>query len=265
MTVSLDRPNSIYQRLRLHRAPDWRAAQPLRQDLDRILVIIPALDEEETIVPVIQALQAAGLSQIRVVDNGSRDRTATLAQAAGAQVMYEPSPGYGQACWKGLQQIDPNIDWILFCDADGSDYLGQLSEFFALRSSHDFLLGNRRATPSGRKALTPVQNFGNWLSTQLIALGWGYQYNDLGPLRMIRRQALEQIEMRERGFGWTVEMQARAVELELRIAEIPVGYRDRQGGKSKISGTLKGSLQAGTIILTTLGKLYWQKLMRHQK
>lgn len=260
MTVSFKRPESIYSRLRQPSAPDWRAPQAVFLDLDRVLVLIPARDEEETIVPVIQALQAAGLSQIRVVDNGSRDRTATLAQAAGAQVIYEPRPGYGQACWQGLQLMDRSIDWILFCDADGSDDLEQLSEFFALRSRYDFILGNRRATLSGRKSLTPVQNFGNWLSTQLIALGWGYQYNDLGPLRIIRREALEKIEMRDRGFGWTVEMQARAVELGLRIAEIPVGYRDRQGGKSKISGTLKGSFQAGMIILTTLGKLYWHKL-----
>lgn len=264
MTVSLDRSDSIYLRLRQHRAPDWRAAQPLRQELERILVVIPARNEEETIVPAIQRLQAAGLSQIRVVDNGSCDRTASLAQAAGAQVICEPKPGYGQACWQGLQRLDRSIDWILFCDADGSDDLGRLSEFFALRSRHDFILGDRRATYNGRKSLTPVQNFGNWLSTQLIALGWGYQYNDLGPLRMIRREALEQIGMRDRGFGWTVEMQARAVELGLRIVEIPVGYRDRQGGQSKISGTLKGSLQAGTIILATLGQLYWQRLTRRR-
>ncbi len=262
MTVSFKGPESIYSRLRQHRAPDWRASQAAFLDLDRVLVIIPARDEEETIVPVIQALQAAGLSQIRVVDNGSCDGTASLAQSAGAEVIREPLPGYGQACWQGLQSLPASIEWILFCDADGSDDLGQLSEFFALRSRHDFILGNRRATPNGRKSLTPVQNFGNWLSTQLIALGWGYQYNDLGPLRMIRRNVLEQMRMGDRGFGWTVEMQARAVELGLRIAEIPVGYRDRQGGKSKISGTLKGSFQAGTIILTTLGQLYWRKLKR---
>lgn len=264
MTVSFNRSDSIDLRLRPTNVPDWRVTQSLGQGLEHILVVIPARDEEATIVPVIQALQAAGLSQIRVVDNGSRDRTAPLARAAGAQVIQEPKPGYGQACWQGLQGLDRSIDWILFCDADGSDDLERLSDFFALRSRYDFILGDRRATPGGRQALTPVQNFGNWLSTQLIAWGWGYRYHDLGPLRMIRREAFEQIGMRDRGFGWTVEMQARAVELGLRIAEIPVGYRDRQGGKSKISGTLKGSVQAGSIILTTLGKLYWQKVIGHR-
>jgi glycosyltransferase involved in cell wall biosynthesis len=245
------------------RASQFALDRPL--DLARILVVIPARDEAATIAAVVRSLQFQGLSRIRVVDNGSHDNTATLASSAGAEVIREPRPGYGRACWQGLQGIEPGeIDWILFCDGDGSDDLAQLPDFFAQRSRHDFILGNRRASPSGRQALTTVQNFGNWLSTQLIALGWGYHYHDLGPLRMIRREALERIAMTDRGFGWTVEMQARAVELGLRICELPVGYRDRQGGQSKISGTLKGSFQAGTIILTTLGRLYWQRLMQHR-
>jgi len=228
--------------------------------LKNIQAIIPAKDEAEAIAPVIQNLRRTGLTCILVIDNGSSDSTTAIARQAGADVIHEARPGYGQACWQGLQNLDTDTDWILFCDADGSDDLSQLPRFFQLRSQYDFILGDRRATPSGRRALTPVQNFGNWLSTRLIDLGWGHPYNDLGPLRLIRRDALEQIRMRDRGFGWTVEMQARAVELGLRIAEIPVGYRDRQGGQSKISGTLKGSIQAGTIILTTLGQLYWRKL-----
>lgn len=238
--------------------------EPCVPELAHILVLIPARDEAETIGNVVRSLQSYGLSQIRVIDNGSRDATAAIARAAGAEVIFESRPGYGRACWQGLQNVDRTIDWILFCDADGSDDLSRLPEFFALIPHYDFILGDRRASPSGRRALTPVQNFGNWLSTRLIALGWGHRYNDLGPLRMIRCQALERIRMGDRGFGWTVEMQARAVELGLRIREIPVGYRDRQGGKSKISGTLKGSFQAGTIILTTLGKLYWQRLMQRR-
>ncbi len=246
---------------------DQRSLSPQESrcpELAHILVLIPARDEAETIANVVRSLQSYGLSQIRVIDNGSRDATAAIATAAGAEVIFESRPGYGRACWQGLQNVDEKIDWILFCDADGSDDLTRLPEFFALAPHYDFILGNRRASPSGRRALTPVQNFGNWLSTQLIALGWGHQYHDLGPLRMIRRPALERIRMGDRGFGWTVEMQARAVELGLKIAEIPVGYRDRQGGKSKISGTLKGSFQAGTIILSTLGKLYWQRLTQRR-
>ncbi|MBE7383349.1 MAG: glycosyltransferase family 2 protein [Leptolyngbya sp. SIO1E4] len=224
--------------------------------LDDILVIIPALNEAATIGRVIQTLQTVGLSRIRVVDNGSRDRTPEIAADAGADVIYEPIKGYGQACWRGLQGVDSDIEWILFCDADGSDDLSQLPELLAQRADFDFILGNRRGTAAGRGNLTPVQNFGNGLASTLIYWGWGYRYHDLGPLRLIRRRAIEQIQMRDRGFGWTVEMQARAVECELQICELPVNYRPRQGGQSKISGTLSGSVKAGTIILITLAVLY---------
>ncbi|WP_421654613.1 glycosyltransferase family 2 protein [Leptothermofonsia sp. ETS-13] len=236
-------------------------AEPL--NLDRVFVIIPALNEEATIASVIQDLQSQGLTQIRVVDNGSTDRTCEKAQAAGAEVIQEPITGYGRACWRGLQHLPPEVDWILFCDGDGSDDLSQLPQFFAGCSQFDLILGDRRATEAGRAALTPVQNFGNWLATFLIQLGWGYQYQDLGPLRLIRRAALEQLQMGDRGFGWTVEMQVRAIKCGLRICELPVNYHPRRGGKSKISGTLSGSFKAGTVILGTLGRLYFcQKQQR---
>ena len=231
-----------------------------RCNLTNVFVIIPALNEEATIAAVITSLQSYGLTKICVVDNGSSDRTVAKAQSTGAQVISEPVRGYGQACWRGLQQVPAECDWILFGDGDGSDDLSQLPEFFAATTSTDFILGNRRATAAGRSAMTPVQNFGNWLATCLIGLGWEYWYHDLGPLRLIRRSALEQIQMCDRGFGWTVEMQARAIECNLSICEIPVSYRRRQGGRSKISGTLTGSLQAGSVILGTLGKLYLQRL-----
>ncbi len=225
-------------------------------NLDCILVIIPVLNEAATLANVIHQLQRLGLTHIRVVDNGSDDNSVAIAQTAGAEVILEPIAGYGRACWRGLQHLPLRVEWILFCDGDGSDDLTELPQFFEAMSKADFILGNRRATAMGRSAMTPVQNFGNGLATQLIHWGWGYRYHDLGPLRLIRRSALEAIEMQDRGFGWTVEMQARAVELGLTIREIPVNYRRRQGGRSKISGTLSGSLQAGTIILMTLGKLY---------
>ncbi len=233
--------------------PDHR-----NDNLDSVLVIIPVLNEAVTLADVIHTLQKLGLSHIRVVDNGSRDNSAAIAQNAGAEVIIEPIAGYGRACWQGLQNLPSQIQWILFCDGDGSDDLSELPQFFAAMRSADFILGNRRATVTGRSAMTPVQNFGNGLATHLINWGWGYRYHDLGPLRLIRRSALAAIEMQDRGFGWTVEMQARAVELGLTICEIPVNYRRRQGGRSKISGTLSGSLQAGTIILMTLGQLYSQ-------
>lgn len=234
-------------------------------NLNQVLVIIPVLNEAATISTVIQSLQQFGLTQIRVVDNGSTDDSVTLAKQAGAEVVIEPIAGYGRACWKGLQHLPPHIEWILFCDGDGSDDLSELPQFLTATTDADLILGNRRATSAGRAAMTPVQNFGNGLATLLINFGWGYRYQDLGPLRLIKRSALEAIKMQDRGFGWTVEMQARAIELGLKICEIPVNYRRRQGGRSKISGTLSGSVQAGTIILTTLGKLYLQRLWGKQK
>jgi glycosyltransferase involved in cell wall biosynthesis len=231
-----------------------------RTDIDDILVIIPVLNEEDTIVQVIDALHNQGLMNVRVVDNGSSDRSKVQALSVGAEVIDEPRSGYGQACWQGLQSMSPEIEWILFCDGDGSDDFSTLPQWFKQRDRYDFILGDRTATAAGRAILTPIQRFGNRLATTFIRWGWGYRYRDLGPLRFIRRSALAQIQMQDRGFGWTLEMQVRAVELGLRICEYPVGYAPRQGGRSKISGTLRGSVQAGTIILSTLGRLYGRRL-----
>ncbi len=231
-------------------------------DLETVGVIIPVRNEAMTIGRVIQALRSLGLNQVWVVDNGSWDGSGAIAAAAGAQVIREPIAGYGRACWRGLQNLPPTVDWVLFCDGDGSDDLSQLPQFFDRTTTDDFILGDRRATPAGQACLTPVQRYGNRLATGLIFLGWRYRYRDLGPLRLIRREALERMQMRDRGFGWTVEMQVRAIECGLRICELPVNYSRRQGGRSKISGTVWGSLQAGVIICTTLARLYWRKLGR---
>ena len=223
-------------------------------DLDNVLTIVPVLNEEATIAGVIKNLQSYGLTKIRVVDNGSSDRSAAIAKQAGAKVLFESKAGYGRACWRGLQDISSEIEWILFCDGDSSDDLSCLPEFFRLRDRYELILGDRRAT--SKAAMTPVQHFGNSLAGRLIYLGWKHRYHDLGPLRLIRKSALERIAMQDRGFGWTVEMQVRAVEEGLSICELPVNYRPRKGGKSKISGTISGSIRAGVIILTTLARLY---------
>ncbi len=229
--------------------------------MKNVFVIIPVLNEASTIAGVLRQLQQQGLLNICVVDNGSSDQTSAIATQLGAVVLLEPKQGYGQACWRGLQSEQAlQAEWILFCDGDGSDDLSQLLDLLALRAEFDFILGNRRGTATGRSHLTPVQNFGNWLATRLIRLGWGHAYEDLGPLRLIRQRALTQLAMADRGFGWTVEMQAKAAEQDLRICERPVNYLPRQGGRSKIAGTLRGSLKAGQIILWTLAKLYWQKI-----
>ncbi len=238
-------------------------AKPLRTaGLETVAVIIPVRNEATTIGQVIQALRSLGLDQVWVVDNGSSDGSGAIAAVAGAQVIREPVAGYGRACWRGLQNLPPTIDWVLFCDGDGSDDLSQLPQFFDRTATADLILGNRCATQAGRACLTTVQRYGNGLATGLIFLGWGHRYRDLGPLRLIRRKALDRMQVRDRGFGWTVEMQVRAIECGLRICELPVNYYRRQGGRSKISGTIWGSLQAGVIICSTLARLYWRKLWR---
>ncbi|MCU0792779.1 MAG: glycosyltransferase family 2 protein [Opitutaceae bacterium] len=228
-----------------------------------VQVVIPALNEEATIAAVVTGLRSLGVERVRVVDNGSTDDTPARARAAGAEVISEPKRGYGQACWTGTRQLDTEVEWILFCDADGSDELADLPRLFAeAAAGADLVLGDRRARPDARAVMTPVQNFGNALSVSLIRLGWGHRYHDLGPLRLIRRSLYERIGMRDRGFGWTIEMQVRAVELGARIVELPVAYHPRKGGRSKISGTIKGSVQAGTIILSTLALLSWRRVPR---
>jgi hypothetical protein len=234
----------------------------LPQLLETVQVIIPAYNEEDTIAGVVADLRGRGLTRIRVMDNASTDATAQRARAAGAEVVPEPRRGYGQACFTGYQDLPPEVQWVLFCDADGSDDLDDLDAFWEASAGHDLVLANRRAKPENRAGMTPVQDFGNGLATTLLAWIYGARFHDLGPLRLIRRDALARIEMRDRGFGWTVEMQGRAVEEALRWVEIPVTYRKRRGGVSKISGTVLGSAMAGTIILTTLASLLGRRIER---
>ncbi|HSH37369.1 MAG TPA: glycosyltransferase family 2 protein [Chthoniobacterales bacterium] len=229
---------------------------------DRCVVLIPALDEEATIGGVIADLRRHGFLRIRVVDNGSSDRTAERARLACAELVTEPRRGYGRACWAGLQDLPADIEWILFCDADGSSDLQHLEQMFTVAAEADLVLGDRRTSQQNRAALSFAQRFGNGLATTLIRIGWGHHYADLGPLRLIRREALDRISMRDRGFGWTVEMQVRALEIGLRICEVPVRYRSRRGGKSKISATVSGTLRAGAVIVTTICRLFVIKLLR---
>ena len=229
---------------------------------DGCLVLIPALNEEATIGSVIADLRSHGFRHIRVVDNGSSDQTVCRARLAGAEVLSEPRRGYGRACWTGLHHPPSDAEWILFCDADGSSDLRDLERMVSAASHADLVLGDRRTNSANRPAMTAAQRFGNALATTLIRLGWGHRYADLGPLRMIRIEALDRIAMRDRGFGWTVEMQVRAVELGLRVREVPVRYRNRRGGKSKISGTVSGTIRAGVVIVATISRLFIRCLAR---
>jgi glycosyltransferase involved in cell wall biosynthesis len=230
-----------------------------------VAVIIPALDEEEPLGAVLAALPRAGgpdgpgfrVREVVVADNGSRDRTAAVARAAGATVVTEPRRGYGSACLAGLAHLrrDPP-DIVAFLDADHSDDPGQLAEILApiLADGAELVIGSRTLGVREPGSLTLVQRFGNRLAATLLRLLFGQRATDLGPFRAIRWRTLESLGMRDRDFGWTVEMQARAARAGLRVVEVPVRYR-RRIGRSKISGTVRGMMGAGWKILFTLGRV----------
>ncbi len=224
----------------------------------RALVIIPAYNEEECVGDVVQRLRQRRFCHIRVVDNGSTDRTAETARAAGAEVIHTGQRGYGLACWIGSQSLPDGIDWLLYCNADASDDFAAYDRFAELSEDYDLILGCRTHLKD-RHHMTPPQRFGNWLAPFLIRVLWGRRFADLGPQRAIRAGAFRQLDMCDRGFGWTVEMQVRAVEEGLRIAEIPVHTYPRPAGQSKISSNLRGSFNAGIIILKTIVRLAWRK------
>lgn len=217
-------------------------------------LIIPALDEAESLGVLLGQLPRARFSQIIVVDNGSRDATAKVARAGGAEVVAEPRRGYGQACRRGLSTLRREISAVIFMDADLSDDPADLERLLRTfeEGDRDLVIGSRALGSREPGSLAPAQRFGNWLTTRLIRWIWGVSFTDLGPLRILRREALEDLDLRDSSFGWNVEMQAKAARLRLKVAEIPVACRKRRFGKSKISGTVWGSLRAGVRILWTL-------------
>lgn len=186
------------------------------------------------------------------MDNGSTDGTAEVALASGATVVSEPTPGYGRACLAGLAAVGPAADTIVFLDGDHADYPEELSALLApiAQGRADLVIGSRVALGEWG-SLTVPQRIGNRLACALIRWRFGVSYTDLGPFRAIRREALEQLRMQDRAFGWTVEMQAKAARERLRIAEVAVRYR-RRIGRSKISGTISGTILAGAAIVSTI-------------
>lgn len=221
-------------------------------------VVIPALNEARSIGAVLAALPAS-VRRVVVVDNGSTDGTAEVARAAGAVVIAEPRRGYGSACLAGLAELraDPP-DVVAFVDADFSDHPEELSTLLAPieQDRADLVIGSRvlgqRAGRVEAGALLPQARWGNALACGLMRLRWGVRFTDLGPFRTVRWDALERIGMTDTTFGWTVEMQVRAAALGLRSVEVPVSYR-RRVGVSKITGTINGTVRAGTMILWTIG------------
>jgi len=222
----------------------------------QVYVIIPALNEEQTISQVVRDLLAFQPSSITVVDNGSVDRTAEVARSTGAEVVTEPRRGYGAACLAGLARLGdahPD-DVVVFFDADGSDDPALLPRLVEpIRQGRaDLVLASRTRASAEPGALAPAQRFGNWLACLLIDRLWGVRYSDLAPCRAIRLGTLRRLEMADRDYGWTVEMQIRAARLGAGVLEIASRYRRRQHGRSKISGTVVGSLRAGSTILSVI-------------
>jgi glycosyltransferase involved in cell wall biosynthesis len=214
-------------------------------------VIIPALNEEQAL-PAVLAELPPGVDEVLVVDNGSTDRTAEVARQAGARVVREPRRGYGSACLCGLSHLGCH-DVVVFLDGDRSDHPEALPRLIQPIADHraDLVLGSRLLGDREEGAMPPQSVWGNRLACFLMRWLFRVRYTDLGPFRAIRRDALERLAMRDRNFGWTVEMQIKAARAGLRIREIPLPYR-RRIGQSKISGTLKGTLLAGYKILATI-------------
>ena len=228
-----------------------------------VKVIIPALDEAASIGKVLADIPS-WVDEVVVVDNGSTDETAAIASAAGARVVDEPRRGYGQACLAGMAAVDW-CDVVVFLDGDYSDFPEQMDRLLVpiAEDRSDMVLGRRIAIHGDGQAFTLPQRFGTALACCLMRLFWGKRYRDMGPFRAIRWSSLRSLRMQDTTYGWTVEMQIKAILAGLRVLEVPVDYR-RRIGASKISGTIRGVWGAGTKILGTIGKhlLYPPKLPR---
>ena len=235
--------------------------------MPKIKVIIPAYNEQDSIANVINDIPSL-VDEIIVVSNNSTDLTEANAKQAGATVLIEKQKGYGYACLKGMDYIastslsDPSKkpDIIVFLDGDYSDYPEELTKIIApiIEDNMDLVIGNRDKKLREEGSMTPQQIFGNWLATSLMTLFFNAKFTDLGPFRAIKYDKLLALNMVDKTYGWTVEMQLKALKQNLRYTEVPVNYRNRIG-VSKVSGTIKGSIFAGIKILSWIFKYSFKK------
>jgi len=227
----------------------------------RVSVVIPALDEEATIAEVVRAVPRDIAGEVIVVDNGSRDRTVERAREAGARIVRESRRGYGSACHAGVRACTPECEIVVFLDGDGSEYPDLIVKLVdpIIDGTHDFVIGSRLRGQRERGSMYLTQVFAGWAAGLLMRLLYGVSYTDMGPFRAIRRDALDRIGMREMTYGWPLEMQMRAAKADLRILEVPVDHRRRAGGKSKVSGTLRGTILAGSRILATAARIAFER------
>ena len=220
-----------------------------------VIVIIPALNEEKSIKLVLQDIPKGLVSEVIVIDNNSSDNTAAFAQRAGAMVLKEINRGYGNACLLGVNYAKGlNPDVIVFLDADYSDHPNEMPRLLQkIGESHDLVIGSRLLGNAEPGALLPQARWGNRVAVFLMNLFFGYKYTDLGPFRAIKWDKLLALNMEDKNFGWTVEMQVKAAKLKFKVTEVPVSYR-RRIGVSKVTGTFSGTIKAGYKILYTIFK-----------
>lgn len=224
----------------------------------KIYVIIPAYNEQDAIAKVINDISKTLVTEIIVGNNNSKDQTALVAKNAGATVVDAPQAGYGNACLAGINYLRNKAqkqDIIVFIDGDYSDYPEEIPDLIApiINSKADLVIGSRALGNKEKGSMTLPQEFGNWLATRLIAFFYKVKFTDLGPFRALDWENLMLINMQDRTYGWTVEMQIKAAKLNLRCTEVPVKYRKRIG-VSKVSGTLKGVILAGYKIIWMIFK-----------
>lgn len=227
----------------------------------KIDVIIPAFNEEKSIGKVLGDIPDTCIREVIVCNNASTDRTAEIAEAAGATVLLATRKGYGSACLRGIDYLkakprEEQPDIVVFLDGDYSDHPEELPHIIRpiIEENFDLVIGSRALGNLEKGAMQPQQIFGNWLATNLIRLFYNHTFTDLGPFRAIRWDQLIQIGMVDPDFGWTVEMQVKAAKYNLKSTEVPVTYRKRVG-VSKVSGTIRGTILAGHKILWTIFKL----------
>lgn len=222
-------------------------------------VIIPALNEERALPHVLADIPRPPVRRVVVADNGSTDATASVAAEKGAEVVHEPERGYGAACLRALAHLasDPP-DIVVFLDGDYSDHPDELPALVApiISGEAQMTIGSRATGRQERGALSPQQQIGNVVACGALRLFYGVHYTDLGPFRAIRWDTLRALGMRDRNYGWTVEMQIKAAQRHVSYREVPVSYRQRIG-VSKVSGTVRGSVSAGAKILWLLGRYAW--------
>jgi glycosyltransferase involved in cell wall biosynthesis len=232
-----------------------------------VSVIIPALNEEEPIKDVVHACLATGLpNEVIVVDNGSTDRTAERARAEGARVVSEPTRGYGRACAAGVRALSPETNIVVFLDGDGSDCPELMARLVRPIESdqYDFVIGSRTRGEREAGSMNFQQVFSGRAAGFLLRLLYGVKYTDMSPFRAIRRDVLDQLGMKEKTYGWNLEMQMRVARGGGRVLEVPVNHRRRAGGESKVSGTLRGTFVAGARILATLLRIAAEGKSRRQ-